>query len=107
MSIPKPTNDNVNGVGAPFLKAMHVSKKGLTTITLLGKEVVVSDGQYGPQMKVPVKIGSKEYIWAIKVDSGNHSRLYKKFGSNEKKWKGPVRVQLAEHMGNEYIQVAD
>jgi hypothetical protein len=107
MSIPAPTNDNGSGSSTPFLKPMHVSKKGFTTLTLLGKPVPVNESQYGQQLLVPIKIGAKEYTFAIKVDSGNHARLYRKFGSNEKKWKGPVKVQLAEHMGNQYIQVAD
>jgi hypothetical protein len=105
MSIPAPNNANNVG-GAPFLKTMHLAKKGLTQLTLLGK-AHVQDGQYGQQILVPCKIGKKEYTFAVKVDSGNHSRLFARFGANENKWKGAIKVQVASHMGRDYVQVAD
>lgn len=106
MTIPAPSKDG-SGNGSPFLKVMHVNAKGLTAVNFLGKPVQVTDGEFGQQLLVPVSIGKKEYTFAVKIDSGNHARLFAKFGSNEKKWKGKVNVQVAEFRGNEYVQVAD
>jgi len=105
MPIPAPNNDNSVG-GAPFLKTMHLSKKGVTSITLLGG-AKLTNGQYGDQIVTPCKLGKKEYFFAIKVDSGNHSRLFARFGAKEANWKGKVNVRVAEHMGRDYVQVAD
>lgn len=103
MAIPKPTS---NEEGGPFLKTMHISQKGKTKLLLVGP-ASLAQGQYGEQILIPAKIGKKEYTFAVTVDSGNHSRLYARFGNNERKWKGVIQVQIAEHLDKQYIQVAD
>jgi len=105
MPIPAPNNDNSVG-GVPFLKPMHLAKKGITQLTLIGP-ASVTNGAYGDQILIPSRIGKKEFTFAVKIDSGNHSRLYALFGSNERKWKGKIGVRVAQHMKRDYVQVAD
>ena len=101
MNIPKPESSSDS---LPFLKVTSLSKKGESTVEILGSPRL-SNGQFGEQILLDCKVGKKEYTWAIKVNSGNHSRLYKMFGAKEAKWKGTVKVKIAEYMGNDYIQI--
>lgn len=107
MAIPKPSNENQGSNGTfPFLKASNLPKKGKAKLTLIGN-VRMMDGRFGEQLVVDVKFGVKMYAWSIKLNSGNHSRLFDRFGANEKKWKGTVTVERDEYLGNEYVKVSD
>jgi hypothetical protein len=47
------------------------------------------------------------YTLSIKRDSRNHRRLFERFGSDIRKWKGIVKVERKEYMGKEYVAVVD
>src|SRR5215469_12383636 len=94
MILPPPTAGR--GELAPFLKPTNTAKKGITKINLLG-EGRESSTRYGKGINVVCKIDNKKYIWTIRFDSPdrpspNYRRLFERFGSDIKKWKGVVRV---------------
>jgi hypothetical protein len=91
---------------APFLKAKDIAENGITKITLLGAGQE-SNSQFGKGIDVACKIGNKAYTWTIKYQSGNYSRLFKRFGSEVENWKGVVKVERKEYMGNQYVAVVD
>ena len=80
--------------------------KGVTKITLLGA-TRESTSQFGKGIEVACKIGSLQFTWTIKYDSGNYSRLFNRFGSDAEKWKGLVNVERKEYLGHEYVAVVD
>lgn len=88
----------------PFLKAEDIGKLGKTaTIMVLGAPVE-TESEFSDAV-MPVKFKGKEYALGIKWDGGNYSRLYKRFGKNEKKWKGQVKVEVKHFKKNDYVAV--
>lgn len=106
MAIPKPKGNSGGEGSVPFLKAAQLGKSGRGKLTLLG-EARQQKGTFGEQLIVAVKLGAKRYDWAFGLNSGNHTRLFKRFGSNPKKWKGAIRVERKEFNGNDYVAVTD
>lgn len=104
--IPKPKAAAATDQFAPFLKVSHLGKAKKGTIVLLG-QARHQDGAFGPQIIVRVKHLGKEYDLAFSVDSGNHRRLFDRFGANPKKWKGSVKVGAKEFNKNPYVAVLD
>jgi hypothetical protein len=105
MILPPPTA-STNDQLAPFLKVKDIAEKAITKITLLGA-TRESNSQFGKGIDVACKVGSKQYVWTVKYDSGNYRRLFDRFGSDAENWKGVVKVERKEHMGREYIAVVD
>jgi hypothetical protein len=101
--VPPPTS-NVTKDFTPYLKAKDIAANGITQLTLLGGGRK-SNSQFGEGLDVPCKIGNKEYTLTIKLDSGNHRMLFKRFGSDLAAWKGAVKVERKEYLGNEYVAV--
>jgi len=52
-----------------------------------------------------VKVDGSTYSLTVKYSSGNYSKLHKKFGDLENNWKGPVKVEVKEYLGNKHIGV--
>jgi hypothetical protein len=102
--LPKPARDE-SGY-SPFLKVEDLAKKGTTSITLQGGSRQ-AHSKFGEQIIVPIKLGNKKYDWAVNLTSGNYVRLYNRFGDDDKKWVGKVKVQVAENLDKKYIQVTD
>jgi hypothetical protein len=99
-----PAPDQTGGDFDPFFKADIIGKLGSTgTITVLGGpeevESEFSDAQ------IPIKFKGKKYSMGLKWNSGNHTRLFRKFGSNPKKWKGSVKVEVKHFKKNDYVAV--
>jgi hypothetical protein len=90
----------------PFLKAKDIAEKGVTKITLLGA-TRESTSQFGKGIDVGCKMGTQQFTWTIKYDSGNYSRLFNRFGSDAENWKGTVKVERKEYMGHDYVAVVD
>jgi hypothetical protein len=95
------------GTSGEFLKAKMVGKLGAkTTLTLMGTGEERA-GNFGPQITVGCKMKGKDYQWSFGLNGGNHTRLFDRFGSSFKKWKGVVKVEVKEFNGNEYLAVID
>jgi hypothetical protein len=90
----------------PYLKAKDMNAKGITKISLLGA-AHKSNSRFGEGIDVPCKIGTKQYTWTIKFDSANYRILFERFGSELANWKGVVKVERKEYLGNEYVAVVD
>lgn len=101
-----PAPVNSGGSGSSYLKAEHIAQRGTTAITFLGG-ASASTGQYGAGVDLPVAIGKKKFTFTVKFESGNYPRLYARFGDNFAKWKGKVKVCVAQHLGKNYVQVVD
>jgi len=43
------------------------------------------------------------FSWTVKYSSGSYSSRHKKFGDSESNWKGPVKVEVKEYLGNKYV----
>jgi len=89
---------------APFLKAKDIAEKGITKITLLGA-TRESNSQFGKGIDVACKVGNKEYTWTIKFESANYRILFERFGSGVNDWKGIVKAERKEYLGNQYVAV--
>jgi len=105
ITLPPPTASSKDQL-PPFLKAKDIAENGLTKITLLGA-AQESNSQFGNGIDVACKSGNKAYTWTIKYESGNYSRLFNRFGSDVENWKGVVKVERKEYMGNQYVAVVD
>jgi hypothetical protein len=81
-----------------------IGKSGKGTVNLLGK-MRTSNSQFGEGIILDVKANGSMFSWTVKYSSGNYSKLHKRFGDAEKKWKGPVKVEVKEYMGKEYVAV--
>ncbi len=94
--IPAPSKQAAGGTDFnPFLKTSDVGDVGDTgTITALGGEARVVDGNFGEQLVIPVKFNGDRYDWGINIDSPNHRQLYDRFGKNPKNWKGKIAVEV-------------
>lgn len=93
--------------GGDYLKVGMVGKMGKkATITLTGSGEE-KKGTYGPQVTIGCKYKGKDYLWSFGQNSGNHKRLYDRFGAKFSKWKGSVKVEVKEFNGNDYLAVVD
>lgn len=93
MTIPAPQSNGKGGSFAPFLKREHI-KGDKATLNFLGARI--PDGKSFSDLYVDVKIGREAFTWGLKADSRNYAALFKRFGSNEKKWTGSVKVEIAK-----------
>jgi hypothetical protein len=97
-----------NGTGStdfnPWLTPEVFGKSGKGTVNLLGT-MRASNSQFGEGIILDVKVNGSMFSWTAKYSTVNYSKLYKQFGGSEKKWKGPVNVEVKEHMGKKYIAV--
>jgi|SRR5208337_5014138 len=102
--IRKPENDKGGTDYHPWLTPELIGKSGKGTVTLLGT-MRVANSQFGEGIILDVKVNGSMYSWTVKYSSSNYSRLHKRFGDSEKKWKGPVKVEVKDYMGKKYIAV--
>ena len=105
--LPKPTTTSEQA-GPDFLKPKHVGNGeiGATAVVeFLGEEGEILKSRFGDQVAFPVKIGKVDYLFAIKVDSGNHMRLFEQFGEDPPR--GRVNVEIAEFRGNRFVAISD
>jgi hypothetical protein len=104
ITLPLPTANATKEL-TPYLKAKDISPEGITKITLIGG-ARQSNSRFGEGIDVPCKVGSKEYSWTIKFDSANYRILFERFGGSDlAAWKGIVKVERKEYLGNEYVAV--
>jgi len=66
-----------------------------------------SNSRFGEGIDVACKIGNKQYTWTIKFDSANYRILFERLGSELENWKGIVKVERKEYLGNEYVAVVE
>jgi hypothetical protein len=88
----------------PFIKPEDLGRSGSATIEILGLEEFDSDFS---DIACPVRLGRKEFVMPMRLSSGNYIRLHKRFGSNPKKWRGKVRVEVKNYMKKDYVAVSD
>jgi hypothetical protein len=88
----------------PWLTPEVFGKSGKGTVNLLGT-MRSGNSQFGEGIILDVKVTGSAHSWTVKYASPNYSRLHKRFGDSEKKWKGPVNVEVKEYMGKEYVAV--
>lgn len=100
---PLPTPDSAGQT--PFLKADDIKKKGETILLLTGEVRELKNSQYGAQVAVAVELGGESYTWPVKIASPNYRKLFERFGADDAKWKGKVKVQRLVNLGKEYIAV--
>jgi hypothetical protein len=105
ITLPPPTT-SAEGQLTPFLKAQDIAEKSISELTLLGT-ARKSNSRFGKGIDVACKLGNKDYTWTVKFESGNYRRLFDRFSSDVKKWKGIVKVERKEYLGNEYVAVVD
>jgi hypothetical protein len=103
--LPPPTVNKEHRL-APFLKAKDIKEKGITKITLLGA-MRESNSQFGKGIDVACKIGNTEYTWTIKFESVNYRILFERYKGNVANWKGVVKVERKEYLGNQYLAVVE
>jgi hypothetical protein len=101
ITLPPPTA-NVAMEFPPYLKAKDIAAEGTTKVTLLGTGRN-SNSRFGEGIDVACKIGNKEYTWTIKFDAANYRILFERFGGELADWKGIVKVERKEYLGNEYV----
>lgn len=90
----------------PFLKAAHIGHVGATAKLTLTGNVRMSDGQFGEQIIVEVRLGRVTYDLAIKLNSPNHRELEDALGLQTARWKNKsIAVEVKEHMGLDYIAI--
>ena len=103
--IQKPVNGNRGTTDYhPWLTPKVLGKSGKGTVILLGT-MRASNSQFGEGIVLDLKLNGSKYSWTVKYSSGNYSKLHKRFGDSEEKWKGPVRVEVKEYLGKEYVAV--
>jgi hypothetical protein len=102
--IRKPANENGSTDYNPWLTPEVFGKSGKGTVTLVGT-MRAGNSQFGESIILDVKVNGSMFSWTVKYSSGNYSRLHKKFGDTEGNWKGPVKVEVKEYLGNKYIAV--
>lgn len=99
--LPKPEGGDFD----PFLKAEVIGKLGTRAkITVLGPPEMTPDSEFS-DMQMPVSFKGERYAMGLKVASGNYARLYKRFGENEKKWKGSVNVEIKHFKKNDFVAI--
>ena len=102
--IRKPENDNGSTDYHPWLTPEVFGKSGKGTVNLSGT-MRASNSQFGEGIILDVKVNGSMYSWTVKYSSSNYSRLHKRFGDAEKKWKGPVKVEVKDYMGKKYVAI--
>ena len=102
--IRKPDNGNGSTDYNPWLTPEMFGKSGKGTINLLGT-MRASNSQFGEGIVLDVEVNGSRYSWTVKYSSQNYSLLHQRFGDSEKKWKGPVKVEVKECQGKEYNAV--
>jgi hypothetical protein len=102
--IRKLENGNGRSEYYPWLTPEVFGKSGKGTVNLLGT-MRPSNSQFGEGIVLDVKAKGSMFSWTVKYKSGNYSRLHKRFGDSDKKWKGPVKVEVKELKGHKYIAV--
>jgi len=102
--IRKPENNNSSTDYHPWLTPEVFGKSGKGVVNLLGT-MRPSNSQFGDGIVLDVKVNGSTFSWTVKYSSRNYSKLHKRFGNSENKWKGPVKVEVKEHMGKKYIAV--
>lgn len=101
---PDSNHDAAAGNFAPFLKASAIGKEGTkATITFTGQPGRAVSSDFGDQIAFPVKFGGKLYDFGIKIGSGNHTRLFDRFG--KKPPKGAVKVEVKTFNRNAYVAI--
>jgi hypothetical protein len=102
MPVPPPKESKNGGTNfAPFLTRDNIKGDKATLVFLGARE---PNGKSYSDLFVDVKIGRETFTWGLKADSRNYSLLFKRFGTNEKNWKGPVKVVIAK---DKFINVAE
>ena len=104
MLIRKPEKSNGSSDYNPWLTPEVLGKSGKGTVNLLGT-MRAGNSQFGEGIIVDVKANGSIFSWTVKYSSRNYSRLHARFGDSEKNWKGPVKVEVKEYMGKEYVAV--
>ena len=104
MLIRKPANGNGSNDYHPWLTPKVFGKSGKGTVNLLGT-MRASNSQFGEGIILDVKANGSMYSWTVKYSSASYFRLHKRFGDSEKKWKGPVKVEVREYLGRAYLAV--
>jgi hypothetical protein len=102
--IRKPETSNGSTDYHPWLTPEVFSKSDKGTVHLLGT-MRPSTSQFGEGIILDVKANGSKFSWTVKYASVNYSRLHGRFGDSEKKWKGPVNVEVKEYMGKKYIAI--
>ena len=102
--IRKPENDKGKTDYHPWLKPEVFCKSGKGTVNLLGT-MRASSSQFGEGIVLDVEVNGSRFSWTVKYSSRNYSLLHQRFGDSEKKWKGPVKVEVKEYLGKEYVAV--
>lgn len=102
MALPAP-EASANGNNNPFLKVGHFNDKKKGTLKLLGGRMPTGESTKYNDILLDVKLDGKSYTWGLKADQRNYAALFKRFGSDEKKWIGSVQVVIAK---DKYINVA-
>jgi hypothetical protein len=88
----------------PWLTPEAFGKSGKGTVNLLGT-IRASNSEFGEGIVLDAKVNGSMFSWTVKYSSPNYSKLHKRFGASEKNWKGPVKVEVKEYLGKEYIAV--
>ena len=102
--IRKPEKSSGGTDYSPWLTPEVFGKSDKGTVILLGT-MRAGNSQFGEGIILDVKVNGSTYSWTVKYASPNYSKLHKRFGDSEKKWKGPVNVEVKEHMGKKYVAV--
>jgi hypothetical protein len=97
-----PTPEVASGNNNPFLKAEHFGSKERGTLKVSGGRLPTGDSKKYNDILLDVKLNGTPYTWGLKADQRNYAALFKRFGSDEKKWKGSVNVVIAK---GKYINV--
>ena len=100
--IRKPDKGNGSADYNPWLTPGAFGQSGKGTVNLLGT-MRASNSQYGKGIILDVQVNGSPFSWTVKYSGGNYSRLHKKFGDSENNWKGPVKVEVKEYLGNKYV----
>jgi len=64
-----------------------------------------SNSEFGEGIVLEAKVNGSMFSWTVRYSSANYSKLHKQFGASEKSWKGPVKVEVKEYLGKDYIAV--
>lgn len=103
--IPAPVASGNETEYNPFIKAADIGDIDAEAVLTLTGKVRIADSGFGEQVICEVKYDGDTYDWGFKVNGANHRQLFKRFGSNEKLWRGRVNVTIKEFNGNPYIAV--
>lgn len=96
--------DAEGGDFGEWFNVNHITD-GLTKVVFLGDVKLDQQPKFGARVIAQVKYGKETFAWGIKIDSANYRKLLKKFGKNAGNWKGPVKIQVSEYNGNDYIAI--